>query len=52
MSRGMAHEIKGPDDLAKELGIHPASSGVKIEDEGIFMAQHSRWLELMGFKGE
>lgn len=51
MSRGMAQEIKGPDDLAKELGISPASSGAKIEDEGIFLAQHIRWLELMGLKG-
>ncbi|MBV2133339.1 Rieske 2Fe-2S domain-containing protein [Pseudomonas sp. MAP12] len=52
MSRGMTQEIKGPDDLANELGISPASSGSKIEDEGIFLAQHLRWLELMGFKGE
>ncbi|WP_337998573.1 SRPBCC family protein [Pseudoxanthomonas spadix] len=52
MSRGMSHEILGPDDLAKELGISPASSGAKIEDEGIFLAQHARWLELMGLEGE
>jgi len=52
MSRGMAHELEGPDDLAKELGINPAHSGAKIEDEGIFVAQHKRWLELMGLKGE
>lgn len=52
MSRGMSHEISGPDDLAKELGISPASSGAKIEDEGIFLAQHARWLELMGLEGE
>jgi len=52
MSRGMAHEISGPDDLAKELGISPTVSGAKIEDEGIFVAQHLRWLELMGLKGE
>ncbi|WP_202944874.1 hypothetical protein [Pseudoxanthomonas spadix] len=38
----MSHEILGPDDLAKELGISPASSGAKIEDEGIFLAQHAR----------
>jgi benzoate/toluate 1,2-dioxygenase alpha subunit len=52
MSRGLAHEINGPDDLAKSLGIHPAHSGTAVEDEGIFVAQHKRWLELMGFSGE
>jgi benzoate/toluate 1,2-dioxygenase alpha subunit len=47
MSRGMAHELAGPDDLASGLGITPASSGVKASDEGIFVAQHQRWAELM-----
>jgi benzoate/toluate 1,2-dioxygenase alpha subunit len=51
MSRGAAHEIVGPDDLAKELGITPAHSGARVEDEGIFVAQHKRWLELMGLGG-
>lgn len=47
MSRGQAHEIPGPDDLAAELGIDPGSSGAKASDEGIFIAQHARWAELM-----
>lgn len=47
MSRGQAHEIAGPDDLASELGIDPGSSGAKASDEGIFIAQHARWAELM-----
>lgn len=47
MSRGMAHEVPGPDDLATGLGIAPGSSGVKAADEGIFIAQHQRWAELM-----
>ncbi len=51
MSRGSAHEIIGPDDLATELGISPGSSGAKIEDEGIFVAQHQRWLDLMNMGG-
>jgi len=46
-SRGAAHEISGPDELAKELGIHPRSSGTDSTDEGIFVAQHQRWEELM-----
>lgn len=47
MSRGAAHEIEGPDDRARALGIQPASSGARVEDEGIFLAQHRRWAELM-----
>ncbi|MDD2795405.1 aromatic ring-hydroxylating dioxygenase subunit alpha [Acidocella sp.] len=47
MCRGAAHEISGGDEFARELGISPRSSGTKIEDEGIFVAQHKRWLELM-----
>ncbi|PRF65886.1 benzoate 1,2-dioxygenase large subunit [Burkholderia multivorans] len=30
MSRGMSHELSGPDDLATGLGIHPRSSGTKL----------------------
>jgi benzoate/toluate 1,2-dioxygenase alpha subunit len=47
MSRGQAHEIQGQDDLAQELGIQPGSSGFKASDEGIFIAQHARWAQLM-----
>ncbi|MGQ0622518.1 MAG: Rieske 2Fe-2S domain-containing protein [Panacagrimonas sp.] len=47
MSRGSAHETEGADERARGLGINPRSSGAKIEDEGIFVAQHRRWAELM-----
>ena len=47
MSRGQAHEVAGQDDLAQELGIQPGSSGHKASDEGIFLAQHARWAQLM-----
>lgn len=47
MSRGAAHEIGGPDAHARALGIHPPLSGARVEDEGIFVAQHRRWAELM-----
>ncbi|HEY8710139.1 MAG TPA: aromatic ring-hydroxylating dioxygenase subunit alpha [Burkholderiaceae bacterium] len=47
MSRGAAHEIHGPDDVATGLGITPGSSGAKVSDEGIFLAQHQRWAQLM-----
>lgn len=47
MSRGAVHEVAGPDDVAAALGIAPASSGARVSDEGIFLAQHERWAELM-----
>ncbi|MBP3975202.1 Rieske 2Fe-2S domain-containing protein [Pseudoxanthomonas spadix] len=47
ISRGEAHEIPGPDAAASELGIQPGSSGPDAADEGIFVAQHERWLQLM-----
>ena len=47
MSRGAAHEIEGPDERARVLGIKPRNSGVKVDDEGVFIAQHRRWAELM-----
>ncbi|WP_454830415.1 Rieske 2Fe-2S domain-containing protein [Paraburkholderia xenovorans] len=54
MSRGATHEISGADERARALGIAPLSSGARIEDEGIFVAQHQRWLDLMSAnsKGE
>lgn len=48
MSRGAAHEIAGADEVAGALGIAPTSSGARVSDEGIFMAQHRRWAALMG----
>ena len=47
VSRGAAHEIDGPDERAIALGLKPLRSGVKLEDEGIVLPQHSRWVELM-----
>lgn len=47
MSRGAEHEVKGANELAKELGIRPISSGSHGTDEGIYMAQHARWAELL-----
>jgi benzoate/toluate 1,2-dioxygenase alpha subunit len=43
MSRGAAHWIDGPDDEAKTLGLDPVSSGVRTEDEGLFIVQHGYW---------
>jgi benzoate/toluate 1,2-dioxygenase subunit alpha len=47
MTRGVAHELAGPDAKADELGISPVSSGAWIDDEGIFIAQYRHWATMM-----
>jgi benzoate/toluate 1,2-dioxygenase alpha subunit len=47
MSRGAQHWIDGPDDYAKELGLEPVSSGVRTEDEGLYLVQHGYWKQEM-----
>jgi len=46
-SRGAKHQISGPNQHARDLGIHPQSSGSWIGDEGIFIGQYDYWLELL-----
>ena len=47
MSRGAKHWIDGPDDAAEAIGLKPLMSGVKTEDEGLFVVQHKYWQETM-----
>ena len=47
MSRGAEHWVEGPDAEADTIGLKPILSGVKTEDEGLYVAQHSYWLEEM-----
>ena len=48
MTRGMTHQIEGPNDLAKDLGMNNVlSSGVKNEDEGLYPIQHQYWASVM-----
>ena len=48
MTRGMEHEIQGPDEQAKALGMdNVLASGVKTEDEGLYPIQHGYWHEVM-----
>jgi benzoate/toluate 1,2-dioxygenase alpha subunit len=47
ISRGAAHWVKGPDAEADTIGLKPLLSGVKVEDEGLYVVQHSYWLEQM-----
>ena len=45
MSRGATHWVEGPDEEADKIGLKPILSGVKTEDEGLYVAQHTYWLE-------
>lgn len=47
LSRGIKFLTKGPDERARALGVNPEYCGGKVEDEGIFLAQHRRWLHMM-----
>jgi benzoate/toluate 1,2-dioxygenase alpha subunit len=48
LSRGVTHQITGPDEVARELGMSGIiSSGVRNEDEGHLSNQHRYWLDCM-----
>lgn len=47
MSRGAEHWVEGPDTEADKIDLKPILSGVKTEDEGLYVAQHTYWLEQM-----
>ncbi len=47
MSRGAEHWVRGPDAEADKIGLKPILSGVKTEDEGLYVAQHTYWVEQM-----
>lgn len=47
MTRGSAHWINGADETARAIGLQPELSGVKAEDEGLYVMQHKYWLEAM-----
>lgn len=47
MSRGAEHWVEGPDEEANKIGLKPILSGIKTEDEGLYVAQHTYWLEQM-----
>lgn len=47
VSRGAAHWVYGPDDHATAMGINPKLSGIRTEDEGLFLMQHQYWAETL-----
>jgi benzoate/toluate 1,2-dioxygenase alpha subunit len=47
MTRGATHWVQGADENAKVIGLAPELSGLKTEDEGLYVVQHQYWLEAM-----
>ncbi len=47
LSRGALHWVDGPDDHAREAGFRPLLSGVKSEDEALYIAHHHHWQTVM-----
>lgn len=47
MSRGATHWVEGPDANADLIGLKPLLSGVKAEDEGLYIMQHKYWVEAL-----
>ncbi len=47
LSRGLAHMIKGPNELAARLGINPLYSGSRMEDEPVMWAQSRYWRDTL-----
>lgn len=47
MTRGATHWVQGPDENADLIGLKPELSGVKTEDEGLYVMQHQYWVEVM-----
>ncbi|HSK39461.1 MAG TPA: benzoate 1,2-dioxygenase large subunit, partial [Arenibaculum sp.] len=47
MTRGAAHWIQGADENAETIGLQPLMSGVRTEDEGLFVVQHQHWQDTM-----
>ena len=47
LSRGATHWVQGADEAAKAIDLNPLMSGVRTEDEGLFVVQHQHWLDTM-----
>jgi len=47
LSRGATHWIEGADEAAQAIDLHPLRSGIKIEDEGLFLVQHGYWSDAL-----
>jgi len=47
LSRGATHWVRGADEAAESIGLKPLVSGMRTEDEGLFVVQHKYWQEAL-----
>jgi benzoate/toluate 1,2-dioxygenase alpha subunit len=47
LSRGATRWIEGADKEAQAIDLHPLRSGVKFDDEGLFLVQHGYWSDAL-----
>ncbi len=47
MCRGAVHWIEGADNAAENIDLKPIMSGLKAEDEGLYVVQHQYWIDVM-----
>src|SRR6266404_1608609 len=47
LSRGAKHWVQGGNSAAAEMGLQPVLSGLRGDDEGLLMVQHSHWQNTM-----
>lgn len=47
LCRGATHWIAGSNAAAEAIGLNPLMSGLRNEDEGLFVLQHKYWQEAM-----
>jgi benzoate/toluate 1,2-dioxygenase alpha subunit len=47
ISRGSQNLLQGTDDRARRLGFVPQYGGGQLQDEGLYLNQHHKWLSLL-----
>ncbi|MCA1921001.1 Rieske 2Fe-2S domain-containing protein [Buttiauxella noackiae] len=47
LSRGAQHWVYGPDEHAQKAGFVPQMSGIRSEDEALYIAHHHHWQQTM-----
>ncbi|MBI1205987.1 MAG: Rieske 2Fe-2S domain-containing protein [Azospirillum sp.] len=47
LSRGATHWVQGADDNAQAIGMAPILSGMRADDEGLYVIHHQHWVEEM-----
>jgi benzoate/toluate 1,2-dioxygenase alpha subunit len=47
LSRGATHWVYGPDEHAQQAGLNPQISGIRSEDEALYIAHHHHWQQTM-----